>query len=60
MQSALDILIAKRRKDGKWPLQEKHKGDVHFDMETTGAASRWNTLRCLRVLKHFDSYSGQK
>ena len=60
MQSALDILIAKRRKDGKWPLQEKHKGQVHFDMERTGAASRWNTLRCLRVLRHFDNYYGRK
>ena len=53
MQSALDILIAKRRKDGKWPVQEKHRGAVHFDMERTGAASRWNTLRGMRVLSRF-------
>lgn len=53
MQNALDILITKRRRDGKWPLQEKHKGAVHFDMERTGAASRWNTLRGMRVLRHF-------
>lgn len=32
MQSALDIIINKRRKDGKWPLQEKHAGQVHFDI----------------------------
>jgi hypothetical protein len=24
-----------------------------FDMEQQGKASRWNTLRALRVLKHF-------
>ena len=53
MKSALQIVAKKRRVDGTWPIQEKHKGKVHFDMERTGTASRWNTLRCLRVLKHF-------
>jgi hypothetical protein len=53
MQNALDIILAKQRSDGKWLVQEKHKGAVHFDMEKTGSVSRWNTLRCLRVLKHF-------
>jgi hypothetical protein len=53
IDSALQIIANKRRADGSWPLQEKHKGNVHFDMEKTGTASRWNTLRCLRVLIHF-------
>jgi hypothetical protein len=53
MQDALDVLLQKRRKDGSWPLQAKHAGQVHFDMETPGQPSRWNTLRALRVLKHF-------
>ena len=52
MQDALDVLLQKRRKDGSWPLQAKHAGQVHFDMETPGQPSRWNTLRALRVLKH--------
>ncbi len=52
MQDALDILISKRRKDGTWPVQAKHPGQVHFDMEKTGGPSRWNTLRALRVLNH--------
>lgn len=55
MRSAIQILQRKRRKDGKWPLQQKYAGQVHFDMEKTGAPSRWNTLRCLRVLNHFDA-----
>jgi hypothetical protein len=55
MQDALDVLLQKRRKDGSWPLQAKHPGQVHFDMETPGQPSRWNTLRALRVLKHFGS-----
>jgi len=53
MQDALDILKQKRRKDKKWPVQAKHPGQTHFDMEKTGGPSRWNTLRVMRVLKHF-------
>jgi hypothetical protein len=52
MQDSIMVLINKRRKDGKWPLQAKHPGKNHFDMEKTGKSSRWNTLRALRVLKH--------
>ena len=54
MQDALDLLKKKRLKDGRWPVQAKHPGQTHFDMEKTGDASRWNTLRALRVLKYFD------
>jgi hypothetical protein len=54
MDNALQIIVSKRGADGAWPLQEVHKGEVHFDMETPGRPSRWNTLRCLRVLKHFN------
>lgn len=53
MQDVLDVLMKKRRKDGSWPVQAKHAGQTHFDMEKTGGPSRWNTLRVLRVLKHF-------
>jgi len=54
MQDAVDVLMKKRRKkDGTFPVQAKHTGKVHFDMEKTGGPSRWNTLRVLRVLKHF-------
>lgn len=53
MQDALDVLWQKRRKDGSWPLQARHPGQTHFEMEPTGQPSRWNTLRAWRVLKHF-------
>jgi len=45
-------LVAKRRhQNGRWPLARPHEGTVHFDMEgPRGTASRWNTLRALRVL----------
>lgn len=53
MNSAIEVLLKKQRKDGKWPLQMKHPGQVHFDMERVGQASRWNTLRALRVLRYY-------
>jgi hypothetical protein len=54
MQDALDVLKRKRLRDGRWPSQAKHPGQTHFDMEKAGQPSRWNTLRALRVLKHFE------
>jgi hypothetical protein len=53
MEDALAVLRKKRRKDLSWPVQAKHSGQTHFDMEKTGSPSRWNTLRALRVLKHY-------
>lgn len=53
MKEALDLLITKQRKDGTWPVQAKHPGQVHFDLEQTGAPSRFNTLRALRVLHKY-------
>jgi hypothetical protein len=52
MSDAIEVLLKKRRKDGKWPLQARHSGQTHFEMEKPGKPSRWNTLRALRVLKH--------
>jgi hypothetical protein len=54
MLDALNIIIAKRRSDGTWPQQAKHSGQTHFDMETAGKPGRWNTLRALKVLKHYN------
>lgn len=56
MEAALTLLRAKRRRDGRWPVQRKHPGAVHFDMEKTGGPSRWNTLRALVVLRAFGGY----
>ena len=45
----MELLASKERKDGFWPVQNKHSGRVWFDMETGRRPSRWNTLRALRV-----------
>lgn len=54
MDDAIEIVLKKRRIDEKWPLQARHPGQTHFEMEETGKPSRWNTLRALRVLRHFN------
>lgn len=56
MKSALQIVQSKKRGDGKWLLQQKHPGQVHFDMEKIGKPSRWNTLRAVRVLNYYGEY----
>ena len=49
---AVDLVAGKQHQNGRWPLAIIHAGKVHFDMEgARGTASRWNTLRALRVLK---------
>ena len=59
MADAIDEIVKKRRSDGTWPLQAKHPGQTHFEMEKVGKPSRWNTLRALKVLKHFKVDSAQ-
>jgi len=54
MEDAVDLLLSKRKPTGLWPLQAKHPGQIHFEMEKAGQPSRWNTLRALRVLKHYN------
>ncbi len=53
MEDAIEVLLKKQNKDGRWPLQARHPGITHFEMEKTGKSSRWNTLRVLRIFKHF-------
>lgn len=53
MSDAIELLKGKQRKDGLWPVQAKHQGQVHFDMEKTGGPSRFNTIRALKVLNFY-------
>jgi len=54
MAEAMAVLHQKRNQDGTWNVQAAHPGQVHFVMEKAGRPSRWNTLRALRVLRHFE------
>jgi hypothetical protein len=51
---AVALVVQRRDDDGRWPLDgihPDHTNRLSFDVETElGKASRWNTLRALRVL----------
>lgn len=53
MSEAIDIILSKRRKDGRWKAAPKHSGLTHFNMEPPREPSRWNTLRALRVMNFY-------
>jgi hypothetical protein len=45
----------RRQPDDRWILPAGYSGRTHFTLESTGKPSRWNTLRCLRVLRWWES-----
>ncbi len=52
LAAAVDLVATKQHQNGRWPRQNIHRDPTNFEMEgTQGTASRWNTLRALRVLK---------
>jgi hypothetical protein len=53
MQEALEIMRSKQNPEGQWKLNSPYPGKVHAVMEKPGQASRWNTLRALRIINYF-------
>ena len=54
VREAIKIVIARRHQNGRWPLNLLHREHIPLEMETSvGSASRWNTLRALRVLRWY-------
>jgi hypothetical protein len=52
---AVELVGKRRHQNGRWPLNGRHSNRVAFDMETeVGKASRWNTLRALRVFRWYE------
>ena len=52
---ALEVVEGNRDADGRWPLQNVHPGEAHFQMDDgEGKPSRWITLQALRVLRWAD------
>jgi hypothetical protein len=53
---AIAIVRSKRDAEGRWPLENPHPGEMHFDIdEGEGKPSRWNTLRAMRVLRWYEA-----
>ena len=54
---AVEIVEARRHQNGRWPMNHLHADRLDFPLETEiGRASRWNTMRAMRVLKWY--YAG--
>jgi hypothetical protein len=55
VREAIEIVNQRRHQNGRWPLNLLHAEYIPLKMETDiGSASRWNTLRALRVLRWYD------
>ena len=55
VNDAIKTVIERRHQNGRWPLNLLHPEYIPLEMETgAGRASRWNTLRALRVLRWYD------
>jgi hypothetical protein len=55
-REAIEVVLNRRHQNGRWPLNRIHPEYVPLKMETeAGRASRWITLRALRVLRWFNS-----
>ncbi len=56
---AIETVIERRHRNGRWPLNLLHPEHIPLEMETgVGRASRWNTLRALRVLRWYNNSTG--
>jgi hypothetical protein len=56
VREAIKIVIKRRHQNGRWPLNLLHREHIPLEMETAvGSASRWNTLRALRVLRWYNN-----
>jgi hypothetical protein len=46
--------LLERRHNGKWPLSAPYPGKMHLHLEKSGKESAINTIRALRILRHFN------
>ncbi len=54
VREAIEVVIARRHQNGRWPMNRLHPEFIPLKMETeVGRASRWNSLRALRVLRWY-------
>jgi hypothetical protein len=53
---AIKIVMERRHQNGRWPLNLLHPEQIPLKVETAvGSASRWITLRALRVLRWYNN-----
>ncbi len=56
---AMEVVMERRHQNLRWPLNLRHPEYVPIEMEAgVGHASRWNSLRALRVLRWYQQSAG--
>jgi hypothetical protein len=59
-REAIEAVMNRRHQNGRWPLNLLHPEHIPLEIETrVGSASRWNTLRALRVLRWYNNATWQ-
>ena len=53
MQDAINIMISKQNKQGRWTLEKTFNGRFQVNIEKKGKLSKWITLNALRILKWY-------
>jgi hypothetical protein len=53
MQEAVDLVLSKQDKQGRWSLENTFNGRFQTNIEQKGGSSKWITLNALKALKGF-------
>jgi hypothetical protein len=60
LTEAIKMVESKRDDDGRWKLEVRYPGNMPIEIDDgEGKPSRWITLRALRVLNWYDTYSAR-
>jgi hypothetical protein len=54
MQDAIDLLISKQDRQGRWKMEKSYNNRLLVGLEKDGKPSKWVTLNALKVLKSVD------
>lgn len=60
LNDAVQLLLQKRRSDGKWLLESAPTGRMQANLEAVGKPSKWITLYALKVLKRLHKLEDEK
>ena len=58
LQEAVDLIVSRQDKQGRWPLENTFNGRFRCNIERKNRPSKWVTLLALRVLKNYYQESG--
>jgi hypothetical protein len=53
LKNAIDLVLQKQDKNGQWIMDYTYNGKTWVDIEEKGKASKWVTMRSIRVIKRY-------